>query len=304
LIESQGQHSLYLTAIPSSSAMNYYRKEWKRKVFALLPLGILVIAFATILAAYRATFSTNLLDFQQGRVKTPPISMLMFDGAGRRIGQVGFPLVSWLFGWISPTFYRAILDETSDNSTGQLRDGVTIQKKRQKTVRILKVSSTIAFVCLALVGAIPLQANLSQVMQRQAPMSMDSIIHQSAAALFFLFCIIHMATWLFFCRFRASAHHYFYYQNSPVSFRFKATCLILCFFPLPTAFLLHPISPLRKGLALSEADAGGITQYALVACVSSFFASYSLEMWHHVTNDSENEKIRKQTTSSNTTKLE
>jgi hypothetical protein len=258
---------------------------WRRsKALALLPLGIFVLALGTIVAAYHATFSNELLEFQHGRIKTPPISMLMFAGPGRRIGQVGFPLVSILFGIISPTFYRVILHETTTPTRGGGGNASSEHNAYQRIIGILKISSTIAFACLAIVGAIPLQENVGLVLQRQASIGIDSIIHQSAAGFFFFFCILHMGTWLFFCRFRASADLPFYYKNSSLSFCFKLVCFVTCFFPLPTAFLLHPISPLRKRLALSEADEGGITQYALVACVSSFFASYSLEMWQHVSS--------------------
>ena len=69
-----------------------------------------------------------------------------------------------------------------------------------------------------------------------------------------------------------------HFRHASRSFAFKVGCLVLCFFPLPTAMLLHPASPVRGYLSLTDADAGGLNQYALVACVSAFFASYSLEL--------------------------
>lgn len=272
---------------------------WKRKAFALLPIGILGLALVTIVAAYHATFSDpkQLLFFEMGRVKTPPISLLMFAGRGRRIGQIGFPLVAALFGWISPTVFRVMEQEMNKSATTTSSTGPS--HNFQGTIQILKLSSTIAFVCLAIVGAIPLQANVVQVMRQEAPITISSFIHQLAAAFFFALCIVHMGTWLYFCRYRASSDLIFYYQNSKISFRLKLACLVLCFIPLPTAFLLHPISPVRKRLALSEADAGGITQYALVACVASFFASYSMELWHHAVSSIEEEEEVKEETSKN-----
>jgi hypothetical protein len=50
--------------------------------------------------------------------------------------------------------------------------------------------------------------------------------------------------------------------------------------PLPTAFMLHPVSPARRHFHLSQADAGGLTQYVVTACVAGFFASYACELWH------------------------
>jgi len=91
--------------------------------------------------------------------------------------------------------------------------------------------------------------------------------------------MIHMGLWLRFTM-QCPSSQIYHYQTSSKSFAFKLVCLGLCFFPLPTAFLLHPISPLKHRLALTDADAGGITQYALVTCVASFFASYSYELWY------------------------
>ena len=65
--------------------------------------------------------------------------------------------------------------------------------------------------------------------------------------------------------------------RAPRSFILKCACCLFSFFPLPTAFLLHPASPARARLKLTEADQGGIQQYMLVLCVASFFASYTLE---------------------------
>lgn len=263
----------------STSASSAVTKRAKLEAF--LPLGILLVAFVTIVASYQATFASDILEFQHGTVVTPPISMLMFAGPGRRYGQVGFPLVSLLFGGVTPLFYRVL--RTAIKKTRQL------QSRTTSWIPVLLVTSTLAFVCLAIVGAIPLQENLPLLMLQKVPLEYDSIIHQSAAAFFFLFSIIHMGTWLLFCRFWAQSDLPFYYKNSPLSFAIKVVCFGLCFFPLPTAFLLHPISPLRQRLALSEADAGGITQYALVACVATFFASYSLELWQHALSLEETE---------------
>jgi hypothetical protein len=242
--------------------------SWQRKGIALLPLGILFFAILTIFAAYRATFQSGVLDFQHGRVVAPPISMLMFAGPGKRIGQVGFPMVSILFGCCAPTFFGGVTK--------------TVGPQAHKTLlKSLRISSFIAFSCLAVVGLLPLQADLALLITHQAPLHWTSIIHQTAAAFFFFFCILHMGIWLYFCRVSSDPRLFLHATKSPKSFRFKSACFVLCFFPLPTAFMLHPVSPARRHFHyLSMADAGGLTQYALVACVASFFASYSCEMWH------------------------
>jgi len=153
----------------------------------------------------------------------------------------------------------------------------------------LKWSALAAFVGLALVGAIPLQRNVAAVMDGKAALSNASIVHQSAAAVFFAASIAHMCLWLRLAAgynvacaaggsTRVPADCPLHFRHASRSFVFKAGCLVLCFFPLPTAMLLHPASPVRGYLSLTDADAGGLNQYALVACVSAFFASYSLEL--------------------------
>ena len=58
----------------------------------LVLLPPLLFAFACVLfaTAYQATFSSGVLA-PLGDSLTPPISLLMFAGPGRLIGQVGFP---------------------------------------------------------------------------------------------------------------------------------------------------------------------------------------------------------------------
>ena len=240
-----------------------------QKAIAFLPLGILAFATTTIVAAYKATFASGVLDFQHGRVTTPPISMLMFAGPGRLMGQIGFPAVSVLFGMVGPTFFQ------------RLSQAITFadsQKRHTFLQWSLKGTSLIGFLCLAIVGIIPLQEDLELVIKRQIPIRWDSILHQSAAGVFFFCGILHMGLWL---ALTMTCHPTlpFHWTQSPKSFRLKVLCFFLCFFPLPTAFLLHPISPIRKKLSLNSQDAGGITQYALVACVSTFFTSYACELW-------------------------
>lgn len=237
------------------------------RLLALLPLGIFFVALITIVAAYISAFGNGDLDFLDGRVKTPPISLLMYRGTGMRMGQVGFPLVSILAYSCMFPFFRGVERIVGDG------------EKYRWNFHFLRISVTIAFANMAVVGILPLQPDIHLAMKKEVPISWQSIIHQGAAGIFFATAIIHMGGWIYFVTRKCSEGLPFHYKNSPRSLSFKLMCFVLCFFPLPAAMLLHPISPLRKKLSLSKADSGGITQYALVACVSSFFASYSCELW-------------------------
>lgn len=255
------------TPVPALVDYQQVHLRLPQKALAVLPLGVLAFAAVTIVAAYKATFAAGVLDYQHRPVTCPPISMLMFAGPGRRMGQIGFPSVSVLFNAVGWPFY------------GLLTRVIASTNKNHPILLFgLKATSTIGFIGLAIVGLIPLQEDLELLMKRQVELRWDSIVHQTAALVFFLSSILHMGLWLWLattCHPSLPIHR----KQSPKSFRLKVACFILVFFPLPTAFLLHPISPLRKKLELNRNDAGGITQYALVACVSTFFASYSSELW-------------------------
>ena len=113
-------------------------------------------------------------------------------------------------------------------------------------------------------------------MQGQARLTTASIVHQTAAGVFFLGSIAHMGLWLQLMM-TVEAGCAISWQRAPHSFYFKASCFLLSIVPLPTAFILHPSSPVRSRLELTEADEGGLQQYVLVLCVAGFFASYYLE---------------------------
>ena len=262
-----------------------------KKMLALLPLGIFAVALVTIVAAYQATFAAGVLDFYGGTVKTPPISMLMFAGPGRFYGQIGFPLVGILFGCIAPTFFmgleQAILVAYNKSTSATTTTNNSTLSPHSFAIFLLKLSSFIAFICLAIVGLLPLQEDLEFVITRRGhhKITTQSIIHQVSAAVFFCFAILHMATWLVLMRsFQKATGQQSLFEtthslSTRVSMWIKSTCLVLCFVPLPQAFLLHPISPVHGKLGLGKADRGGLMQYTLVACVAIFFASYSIELW-------------------------
>ena len=182
-----------------------------QKAIALLPLGILTFATVTIISAYKATFASGVLDFQEGIITTPPISMLMFAGPGRRMGQFGFPGVSAMFGIVGPTFFRQLTKAIA---------AVGSEKRHSVLKFCLKATAAVGFFCLAIVGIIPLQEDLELVIKRQVPIRKDSIIHQSAAGIFFACGIVHMGLWLWLTT-TCHPNLPFHRRQSPKSFRLK-----------------------------------------------------------------------------------
>ena len=145
-----------------------------------LPLLILLLASACIVASYVLTFRSGVLVPLGGRLVTPPISLLMFNGPGRIIGQLGFPAVSLLFASLVPSLRRGLYMALEGHPGHELSVGIGI------------VSACISFAGLAVVGALPLQPDIVMVMIGRAALSTDSIVHQSAAGVFFLGAIVHV----------------------------------------------------------------------------------------------------------------
>ena len=229
------------------------------------PIFILALAIAVIVAAYILSFQSGVLDCMGGRFVTPAISLLMFDGPGRVLGQIGFPTISVLFAACVLPLKRG-LEQAHRNA-----------KLPVPNLTMVLGSACVAFLGLAVVGAIPLQQDVCAVMAGRTPLRNESIVHQSAAAIFFAASAVHMFTWLSLMA-NVRRECIISRASRPFSFWLKSACFVFSWLPLPTAFALHPASPVRTQLKLTEADAGGLQQYVLVACVSSFFASYSIEL--------------------------
>lgn len=227
------------------------------------PLAILAVTSVVIASSYVVAFRTGILDPLGGTMVTPPISLLLFDGPARWIGQFGFLLVSVLFATCVPP----------------LRDGLRLALRDEPQsfgTAALISSACVAFCALAIVGAVPLQRNICEVMLGRAKLDSASAFHQSFAGVFFLAAAAHMALWL---KLAVSVS-----GGCPISWRvlfgsfcFKLGCFVCFWLPLPAAFILHPASPLRRRLELTDSDAGGVQQYALVGTVALFFASYTVE---------------------------
>jgi hypothetical protein len=229
------------------------------------PLLLLLYALLLIATLYWKAFSSGILECPGlGALVTPAISLLMFDGPGRVIGQIGFPALGAMFCTCVVPLRRGL-------------QACLMNEPTPPSTNWLIASACIAFAGLALVGAVPLQRNVCDVMSGRAPLSPYSIIHQMCAAVFFAGSALHMALWLMLAA-RVSKSCTISRASRPFSFAFKACCFVLSWLPLPAAFALHPASPLRTRLRLSDADAGGIQQYMLVVCVACFFASYSIEL--------------------------
>ena len=117
--------------------------------FVLLPPLLFAFACVLFVASYRATFSSGVLA-PLGDSLTPPISLLMFAGPGRRIGQLGFPTLCVGFYVCMRRLKRALVAA-----------GI-------KSVLLFGSANT-AFAALAVVGLVPLGHELAQRATRSSP---------------------------------------------------------------------------------------------------------------------------------------
>lgn len=227
------------------------------------PLFILALALACVLSSYVLTLRSGVISCL-GPLRTPPVSLLMCDGPARIVGQIGFPAVALLFASCVPHMLRGL--------------DLALGTEKHMLIRCVAFGSApVAFLALAVVGALPLQRDICQVMLGRRELKVESIIHQVAAAVFFIGALVHMGAWLQLVT-SVDASCVISSKSSPRSFTFKKCCFVLSMLPLPAAFLLHPASPVRAYIRMTDTDKGGLQQYFLILCVASFFSSYTLEL--------------------------
>ncbi|KAL3906404.1 MAG: hypothetical protein SGPRY_010558 [Prymnesium sp.] len=200
------------------------------------PLFILALALACVLSSYVLTLRSGVLS-SLGPLRTPPVSLLMCDGPARIVGQIGFPAVALLFASCVPPMLRGL--------------DLALGTEKHMLIRCVAFGSApVAFLALAVVGALPLQRDICQVMLGRRELKVESIIHQVAAAVFFIGALVHMGAWLQLVT-SVDASCVISSKSTPRSFTFKK---------------------------MTDTDKGGLQQYLLILCVASFFSSYTLEL--------------------------
>ncbi len=233
------------------------------RVVELLPLFIFAATFTAIVASYVATYSSGVLRPFTDTVLTPPISLLMCAGGGRLIGQIAFPAVLVSALLCTPALHRAVTTALGPTHLPALRG----------RVRAFFAACLLAFVALAFVGLVPLQPDIL----RAAVPTPATVFHQVCALVFFLTSMMSLGLWLSLAFAVPPTCPLAFSASRPRSL-FKLLCLLLALFPLPSAVALHPASPLRSSLGLSDMDAGGLHQYALVLALAAAFASFSADL--------------------------
>ena len=165
--------------------MVYVFPKYPYRFLAGLPIAICLGALSVIVAA------VSLANRQAGHlppgVTFPPISLAMAKDPERTLGQVGFPLVAVLFVIAYLPFKNVAVG--------------SVEKRHKDTVSNACWAALVGFVCLGIVGGIPLQENAVDLMSSNGggakpALETQSIIHQLAAAIFFMCSIWHSSTML------------------------------------------------------------------------------------------------------------
>ena len=190
----------------------------------------------------------------------------------RTYGQYGFPFVSLLFIICYLPMKNVIV--------------MTVEKKHKTSVSNACWGALIGFVCLGIVGAIPLQENAVLLGSKDSKVTLEtqSIIHQAAAGIFFMCSIWHTQTILGVMVDTESPILNANIKRNYISYLFKQGSMYMMFSPAVISFVLHPTSSIAKMLKLNKlfnaGDMGGISQYIAVLAVMIFFTSYSIDFYH------------------------
>eukprot|EP00944_MAST-04C_sp_MAST-4C-sp1_P007181 g7181.t1 len=253
--------------------MVYVFPKYPYRFLAGLPIAICLGALSVIVAA------VSLANRQAGHlppgVTFPPISLAMAKDPERTLGQVGFPLVAFLFVIAYLPFKNVAVG--------------SVEKRHKDTVSNACWAALVGFVCLGIVGGIPLQDNAVDLMSTnnrgtKPALETQSIIHQLAAAIFFMCSIWHSSTMLGIMQDTSSPILNANDKRNYWSYFFKQGSMYMMFLPAVVSFALHPTSSLSKILHLDKVikagDIGGISQYIAVFAVMIFFTSYSIDFYH------------------------
>lgn len=219
------------------------------------PPALAAFAFAVIYGCFRLSVSRG---HHTGIV---PISFFTYRYPERELGRVGFVMVSALFALLARPIVTAMEKAVERKLLGQ--------------VRWIKRSSHGAFAGLAVVGLIPLQADILQVQSGLATLSMQSIVHQAGAVAFFVFSVCNAQAVLSLMQ---TTRSYFAAERNRASVRLKVGTLSLCALPLLPSLILHPASGLAHWVPFRWDDLAGLSQWSVVGALVLFWSTYALEL--------------------------
>jgi hypothetical protein len=234
---------------------------------SLLTAGV---ALYTITECARMTFDSGILPAE---MRFPPISFFAVRPASpeQSLYARGFVAVAGLFTLsLVPlaSFMRSYVED----------------ERRGEVTKLVWVAM-LAFAGLAVHGVVPLHPDIIKLVRGQ-PSTNDgaaqNAIHQGAAAIFFLCSLFHgyYMIQLLKSSTKLPIGVTMGGSGAKLSVWLKVGCLGLQFAPALFSLVMHPASRSAlglEGLALSEQDKGGLTQWWTVGAVAAYYITFSVD---------------------------
>lgn len=243
--------------------------KYSYRILSVMP--ILLSLFACVTITWSVRLSREMPGHLPKGMRYPAISLALAKEPERKIGQIGFPLVSF--------FFCVCFFPFKDAATK------TIEAKLRSKFTTAFWAAFIGFMALAFLGIVPLQDNTVELAfgKKGGRLEFQSVVHQIAAAIFFGCSIYHCNTVLDIMDTTDSP----LLSNKLVSNRTSYQCKLCSFYmmslPAVVSFLLHPSSFMLKVTkywpTVQVADSGGISQYLAVSAITLFFTSYSIDLY-------------------------
>lgn len=153
-------------------------------------------------------------------------------------------------------------------------------------VRLAFLAGTAAFFFLWVQAVVPLQGNMRAIVddvaldpaqRTNATLTLQSMVHQGSAALFFLLAFVHGAL-VMYLLWHASPASAVTPRANACGFAAKALSLLAAISPAPISFFYHPGSSSQGGFTRDSLNFGGLMQWVSVLALVAFFASYACEL--------------------------
>lgn len=191
-----------------------------------------------------------------------PISLAGYAMPERAVYGAAFSLVTVLFALMAGALRRLVLR--------------FMEPQFQRLLQATSGTAGAAFLGLLVQGVVPLQSNVLDVLDPpngKAPgVNAQSMVHQSAAAVFFGMSFIHAALVLLLLAKSQCLPNAL--TRMRCSWWAKLSCMVIAVLPAVVAFLWHPSAGDGSRVAL---NLGGVSQWVAVASMIAFYASYSLD---------------------------
>ena len=238
-------------------------------LLSLLPVATACMALKTIVTCANQTWEANVIP---ASLKFPPISLF---------GIVDPPKTIYFYGLgiITPALFLVSILPISSYMMDQ------VETEQKDEAWKASWTSAVAFVGLSIHGLVPLHPSILDVIQgkeNNGDGTVQSTVHQLAAAVFFMLSMYHGFTvvWMLWSTNDLPTGYKRSGIVGKISFVVKAITLIAQVLPSFSGLLFHPATLSILGIkgTLDESEQGGLAQWWTVGCLIFFYLTYSLDL--------------------------